>query len=201
METKKCRSSNIRDYFGHGEAVEQELQMAISSFSCPRNPDVERFLKNSAVEFTKKDQSVTYLAFSSESGELLGYFTIAVKPLTIAADRVSRTVAKRLERVSRLDEATQTYAPAAYLIAQLGKNYTGGANERISGVELLDLAWDVIKSLQYAAGGVVAFVESEEREKLLNFYERNYFQPFDERMNVDTSGETHKLIQLLRVIK
>lgn len=35
----------------------------------------------------------------------------------------------------------------------------------------------------------------------MNFYERNYFQPFDERMNVDTSGETHKLIQLLRVIK
>ena len=68
-------------------------------------------------------------------------------------------------------------------------------------MELLDLAWDVVKSLQYAAGGVVVFVEAEEREKLLNFYERNYFQPFDERMNVDTSGETHKLIQLLRVIK
>ena len=193
---------NIRSYFEQeGPTGMAALRHFIDSFTCPRNPDVERFLKNSAVEFTKKDQSVTYLAFSSETGELLGYFTIAVKPLTIAADRVSRTVAKRLERVSRLDETTQTYAPAAYLIAQLGKNYTGGANERISGAELLDLAWDVIRSLQYAAGGVVAFVEAEEREKLLNFYERNYFQPFDERMSVDVSGETHKLVQLLRVIK
>ena len=198
-KTSKFRSGNIRDYFGHGE--ERELQTAIASFTCPRNPDVERFLKHSAVEFTKKDQSVTYLVFSSENDELLGYFSITVKPLTLGVNEISRSVARRLERVSRLDETTQTYTTAAYLIAQLGKNYTDGANERISGAELLDLAWDVIKSLQYAAGGVIAFVEAEEREKLLAFYEQNYFQPFDERTSVDVSGEAHKLVQLLRVIR
>ena len=138
-ESRKCRASNIRDYLGHGKAEEYELQGVINSFTCPRNPDVERFLKSSAIEFTKKDQSVTYLVFSPETGELLGYFSIPVKPLTIAADRISRTIAKRLERVSKLDEAAQTYTTAAYLIAQLGKNYTGEANERISGAELLDL--------------------------------------------------------------
>ena len=63
------------------------------------------------------------------------------------------------------------------------------------------MAWDVIKSLQYAAGGVIAFVEAEGHEKLLNFYEQNYFQRFDERISADISGTAHKLIQLLRVIR
>ena len=197
-----CYHLNIREYLGRNDTSDIEvLQRLITSFSCPRNPDVERFLKNSAVEFTKKDQSVTYLVFSPETEELLGYFTIAVKPLTIAAERVSRTVAKRLERVSRLDETTQTYTTAAYLIAQLGKNYTGGANERISGAELLDLAWDVIKSLQYAAGGVIAFVEAEGQEKLLDFYRQNHFVRFKMRPRTDMAGNVDGLVQLLRVIK
>ena len=77
---------NIRGYFEKdGPTGMAALRSFIDSFTCPRNPDVERFLKDSAVEFTKKDQSVTYLVFSSESGELLGYFSITVKPLTIAA--------------------------------------------------------------------------------------------------------------------
>lgn len=29
-------------------------------FSCSKNPDVEYFLKNSSVDFTRKNQSVTY---------------------------------------------------------------------------------------------------------------------------------------------
>ena len=34
-----------------------------SDFSCLKNPDVEYFLHNNAIEFTKKDQSITYLVF------------------------------------------------------------------------------------------------------------------------------------------
>lgn len=54
---------NIRDYLTLGiddEAGEPELVRTISEFSCPKNPDVEHFLKKSAVEFAKKNQSVTY---------------------------------------------------------------------------------------------------------------------------------------------
>ena len=82
---------NIREYLvqdnpdGIGEA---DLQAAISDFSCPRNLDVENFLKDNAIEFTKKNQSVTYLVFSNEDdedGEVVGYFTIALKPITVNA--------------------------------------------------------------------------------------------------------------------
>ena len=195
--------SNIRDNLcrvGEEPSKEQALQKAISKFTCPRNPDIERFLKNSAVEFTRKSQSVTYLVFSREDWELLGYFTLTVKPLTVEASKVSKTVVRKLERVSRLDEASQTYTTAAYLIAQLGKNYTGGANTRISGSELLGLAWDVIRRSQYALGGVIAFVEAEEHEQLLSFYQQNGFRLFDRRMSSDTSDEAHELVQMLRML-
>lgn len=44
---------NIRDYLALGndnEAGEPMLNRVLSGFSCPKNPDVERFLKKSAVE-------------------------------------------------------------------------------------------------------------------------------------------------------
>ena len=67
------------------------------------------------------------------------------------------------------------------MIAQLGKNYTDGANERISGEHLLELALSVVEGLQYAAGGMVTFLEAEDKEKLLTFYQKNNFQRFSTR--------------------
>ena len=86
---------NIREYLVYdnsSEIGEADLKTAVSDFFCPRNPDVEKFLKRNAVEFTKKHQSVTYLVFSNEDGELVGYFTIAIKPITVNASSVSNTV-------------------------------------------------------------------------------------------------------------
>ena len=194
---------NIREYLiqdnpnGIGEA---DLQEAVSDFSCPRNPDVEHFLKDNAIEFTKKNQSVTYLVLSNEDGMIVGYFTIALKPITVNANRMSNTVKRKLQRISKLDEATGTYTAAAFLIAQLGKNFTNQLNERISGEELLDMAWTVVKELQYAAGGVVSFLEADRKEKLLDFYYRNGFREFDVKMIVDSEGNSHELVQLLRLM-
>ena len=103
------------------------------------------FLKKNAVEFTKKSQSVTYLVFSVESKELLGYFTLALKPLSVRGETVSKTTKRKLLRISELDEKSDTYTMSAYLIAQLGKNYTNDANEKITGKELVELAWTVIE--------------------------------------------------------
>lgn len=194
---------NIREYLvqnnpdGIGEA---DLQAAISDFSCPKNPDVESFLKKNAIEFTKKNQSVTYLVLSNEDGKLVGYFTIAVKPITVNASAMSNTTKRKLQRISKLDEATGTYTAAAFLIAQLGKNFTNEMNSRISGEELLEMAWEVVKGLQYAAGGMVSFLEAERKEKLLEFYHNNGFWEFDVKMIEDSDGDFHELVQLLRII-
>lgn len=176
------------------------LDKVLSSFSCPKNPDVERFLKKSAVEFAKKNQSVTYFVFSVEAKELLGYFTLALKPLTVRGETVSNTTKRKLLRVSELDEKSDTYTMSAYLIAQIGKNYSNGRNKKITGKELIELAWTVIEDAQYMLGGMVAFLEAENEEKLLSFYRDNRFSMFDTRQSVSDTSEPHELVQLLRLL-
>lgn len=194
---------NIRKYLMLGddpEAGEPALIKLLSGFSCPKNPDVERFLKKSAIEFTKKNQSVTYLVFSKQNGGMLGYFTLALKPLTVRGETVSNTTKKKLLRISELDEKSDTYTMAAYLIAQLGKNYTDGKNKEITGEELIELAWMVIEEGQYRYGGMVTFLEAENEEKLLSFYRDNRFSQFDTRQTISKTDEPHELVQLLRLL-
>lgn len=200
--TDKYQVTNIREYLGNENPRigEERLTQILSSFSCPKNPDVERFLKENSIEFTKKSQSVTYLVFSTEDVKLLGYFTIALKPLTIRGETVSNTTKKKLLRVSELDEKSDTYTMSAYLIAQLGKNYTDGRNSKIPGKDLVELAWAVIEEMQYMGGGMVTFLEAENEEKLLSFYRDNRFSQFDTRQTVSGADEPHKLVQLLRLL-
>ena len=201
-EKNKYRIINIRRYIGNEnpELGEDELLQILSEFSCPMNPDVERFLKHSSIEFTKKNQSVTYLVFSVADGKLLGYFTLALKPLTVRGETVSNTVKRKLLRVSELDKKSDTYTMSAYLIAQLGKNYSEKDGKMITGAELLGLAWDKIKATQYMFGGMVTFLEAENEEKLLSFYRDNRFSQFDTRQTTSDTDESHELVQLLRLL-
>ena len=202
-ENDKFFSVNIREYLALGndkEAGEPALLELLSGFSCPKNPDVERFLKKSAIEFTKKNQSVTYLVVSAEDVRLLGYFTLALKPLTVRGETVSNTVKRKLMRISELDEKSDTYTMSAYLVAQLGKNFTESEGKEITGEELLKLAWDKIKEIQYLGGGMVTFLEAENEEKLLTFYHDNRFSQFDTRQTASDTDEPHELVQLLRML-
>ena len=192
---EKVYSINIRMYFDSEDGM-NELKKHLEYFSCPRNPSIERFLKNSAINFTKQDTSVTYLVFSKEDNLLVGYFSVAVRPVQIPAEKVSKTIARRLERAGRFDPEANIYNVAAYLIAQLGKNYTDGLNERVTGEDLLYAAWGLLQKIQYEVGGSIVFVEAENYQGLLNFYSRNVFQVFGERHN-----DNEDLIQLIRVIK
>lgn len=166
QEVNKFVVFNIREYLNkqNEELGEDDLLQVLSEFSCKKNKDVERFAKEQSIEFTKKQQSVTYLVFSMENAELVGYFAIAIKPITVNAALFSNTAKRKLARVSEINEQTHTYSLAAYLIAQLGKNYCNGANERITGDELLGLAIRQIQQLQYLAGGIVVFLETTNEE-------------------------------------
>ena len=66
---------NIREYLSDKDDKilgEEVLQQILSEFSCEKNSDVEKFLKGKSIEFTKKNQSVTYLVFSNEDAALVG---------------------------------------------------------------------------------------------------------------------------------
>lgn len=195
---------NINDYLStHDESGigENELIEILSDFVCPKNVDVEKFLKNSAIDFAKKNQSITYLVFTSEDATFVGYFTIALKPLILNCQLVSKTAKKKLQRISEIDEETQSYMMSAYLIAQLGKNYDEEADKRITGDELLSLALQVISEIRYSVGGMVVFLEAERVDKLLNFYQNdtNGFKVFNTRVSKGKIEE-HELIQLLKIL-
>ena len=57
---------NIREYLASEDKRlgEDKLVQLLSEFSCPLNPDVERFLKQQAMDFAKKHQAVTYLVWA-----------------------------------------------------------------------------------------------------------------------------------------
>lgn len=191
---------NIREYLSaidNKDLGENDLKQILSEFSCDKNLDVERFLKQQAVEFTKKNQSVTYLVFENENAALVGYFTITIKPISINANNFSNTMNRKIARVSELNEMDGTYTLSAYLIAQLGKNFSDQTSEKITGKQLLQAAIDTIKELQYMAGGMVVFLEAENNDKLMQFYEEdNQFKKFSTR----SSDSEQELIQLLKVL-
>lgn len=197
---------NICDYLNRNESElgEEALNNLFSIFSCPMNSDVEIFLKQNAIEFAKKSQSITYLVFSNtEVPILLGYFALTIKPLTIRGDAgLSRTVIRKIARVSEYDYESGTFSLAAYLIAQIGKNYAVDKEKRISGVELMNIALHVIMDIKYQLGGMVVFLEAENEPKLLSFYESPdvYFRKFDKRQSKSYKTEEHTLIQLLRIL-
>lgn len=158
-------------------------------------------MREQSIEFTKKNQSVTYLVFSNDDASLVGYFTLTVKPITVNAENFSNTMKRKLARVSELDEENGTYTLSAYLIAQLGKNYKDGLNEKIAGEQLLQAAIETIKELQYMVGGMVIFLEAEDKEKLMRFYEdENGFKRFDTKEVKAGTENAHVLVQLLKIL-
>ena len=164
---------NIRKYIEQGKDGEKLLNWLLADYTCPPNPDVERFLPHQAIEFTKRSQSVSYLLFANIDEKLLAYFTLTIKPISVNAANFSNSMRRKIERVSEVNEQTGEYILAAYLIAQLGKNFMDGANERITGEELLQAALDKIYGLRYKAGGTVVFLETDNIPALIAFYERN----------------------------
>ena len=195
---------NIREYLDKSKPTyigEQSLYDILSEFSCPPNPDVEHFLLHNSIEFTKKNQSVTYLVFHDVTGDLSGYFALAMKPISVRASSLSKTMAKRLARVSVWNEETNTYTTSAYLIAQIGKNFSLPKERRISGSDLLDLAIDIVASANYIVGGAIEFLECEDKAVLMDFYTSNGFRFFDTRITSPSNDmEPHLLNQLLKFI-
>ena len=88
---------SIHEYlsaYENQELGEKELKELFAEFFCSKNKDVEQFLKEQSIEFTKKNQSVTYLLFAQKTWSLLGYFALAIKPISLKAEQLSNTARK-----------------------------------------------------------------------------------------------------------
>lgn len=191
------------------ELGEDAVNGVLSDFLCPLNPDVEYFLSKKALSFAKNGWAQTHLVFASYQGQwvLVGYFSLASKYIRISAKRLgksSSSLRRRIAKFATFDTGLKAYILAAPLIAQLGKNYRNGYNELITGAELLEEACSKIRKIQFDVGGKFAYLECEDKPKLIDFYSENGFCEFDHRpLDYD---ETDKLdgsylVQMLKYIR
>ena len=174
---------------------EDAVKNILSDFSCPKNFEIESFVKQNALEFAKRKMSITYLVIDEE-GQLAAIFALTHKAVQLTNEGLSGSMRKKIERHAKLDEQSNTYMLSAFLIAQFGKNaqYT----EKITGNELMDMTMNILVAVQREIVGGVVYLECEERPQLLTFYEneQNRFRVFGERYS---DKDQVKYIQLLRL--
>lgn len=187
------------------ELGEDETKSHLSDFYCPLNADVEDFLRNKSIEFSRQGLSATHLVFTSykDSSVLVGYYTLANKILEVSKRSLSKNMQKRIRKFAQIDEALKTYFLPSLLIAQLGKNYNNGYNELISGDELLKLAINKIKEIQLVIGGNFVYLECEDKPVLTEFYKQHGFDCFGKRELEGDEIEMFEgdyLVQMLKYI-
>ena len=202
------------------ELGEDKTKEILSSFSCPKGPDVENFLHEKAIIFENQSYATSYLLFASYKGmqQLAGYFTLAHKQFTIS-DRavrqrtpggrttgISKTMLKKIRKFGTYDELVGVYTIPAPLIGQLGRNFASGDGKQklITGDELLKIACDKVWETQRLFSGRIVYLECEDIPVLVNFYEDNGFVVFGKRMldpdeKDDLQGKY--LLQMLKDLK
>ena len=176
---------------------EANLRKDLSLFLCERNPEIEEFIREKAIDFAKRKLSITYLILDTDSGVILGYFTLTHKSVILNGEGLSKTFQKRLAAFSRLDKDTGNYVVSAFLLAQLGKNYAVEASGRIGGKQMMKFVNDILLDIQRRIGGGVLYLDCEDNPKLKNFYVSENFKEFADRFS---SEDERKYIQFMRFL-
>lgn len=142
------------------------------SFACPQNLDVESFLlnKGKGIRFENSSISRTYLILDGDNGDILAYFSISFKEITINTESLSGTAVKKLNGMSKTANTLKVY-----LIGQIGKNSLVNPNPIKLDVILSEI-YNVISQAQALIGGRVIILECENQPKLIALYERHGFK-------------------------
>jgi hypothetical protein len=149
-----------------------ELSLLLSKFKCSRNKDSEYFLKKIAVRHEKKDISRTYVAIDTDADAILGYFTLALKCLSVDVADLDEDV---IELMNLKDNVAQ-----AYLIGQLARSDHA---ERGSGKMMLD---EAIRSFFVGKDMFgCRMVRLDCRDELIDYYRSHDFRPIGKNPDKD----------------
>lgn len=196
--------SNLRDLLA--ELGEERTSEILSAFECPLNPDVQSFLREKAILFSKHGYASTYLVFASYQGSavLIGYYALAMKAVVIKGSLLSSQWRGRLRRFAFYDSDLKQFTLSLPLIVQLGKNYAHHYDRLISGDDLLGIACETVREIQLMSSGKMVYLECEDVLPLTSFYERNGFFRFANR-NLDGDerdlSQTPYLVQMIKYFK
>jgi len=170
------------------------MEKAVSSFSCEKNLDVEKFIREDAINREKRDLTRTYLIIDQNEFEInnqfdiVAYFSIALKTLIIP-QTLSNSKIKRIDGFSK--DAKESIV---YLIGQLARddNYS---SEAIRGADILARALNIISDIKDKIGGKVVLVECEDRKKVIDFYLENEFERLPEHSENELINEIKEIIE------
>ena len=173
------------------------LAAMLAGIDCSLNERVQKFIRNDSVLSERRGSTVTYLVLSAKD-EVLGFFTLVMKPFTVADVGLSSNNRRMIQRFAELDEKGN-YTAALYLIAHLGKNFALDEARRISGSELIALALDVLRKAQKLVGGKLVLIDREsDRPKLLDFYQANGFKSWNRRYSKKDATEYDQMLCVLK---
>lgn len=193
MELKVVNILDLIDVIG-----EDETKNILSVFICQKNPEIENFVRNNAVDFAKRKISITYLFVDEKIDKVYAIYAITHKVIEIDPKYLSKTKNKQIERFAEKDIKSGKYIVSAFLLAQFGKSLDG-EQENISGNAMMDTVISKLKEVQHEIGGGIVYLECEDNIKLLNFYQNdhNRFVLFGERFD---ASENVLYKQLLRLV-
>ncbi|MBD5807532.1 hypothetical protein QSJ16_06065 [Limosilactobacillus reuteri] len=158
---------SLKSLLDDPDLKEEAIKNTLSHFSCLDN-DVNDFLRNKAILFEKMGMARTYLILDSRN--LIAYFSIAIKPLTIDSEswnQMSKNLRHKFSPLGYRDHYNEYNIPAI-LIGQLGKDQYLGKS--IAGKELASIALNQVKAVWELSGGSVVYLEAKDIPFLLKFY-------------------------------
>ena len=147
------------------------LSDALNNFKCYKDIDIETFLNSKALEFIKRGLCSVYLivneqAFDKGYIQIEAYFTLSHK--TLIPEGISKN---KIKTVSGFNNTTSIHF---VLIGQLGK-YIQKTNDniissKITGKEILDYAFDIIRTASDLIPCRCVLVECKEDQKVQKVY-------------------------------
>ncbi|MPY26888.1 acetyltransferase [Shewanella sp. YLB-07] len=160
------------------EFEKEETSKLFLDFTCPKNPDVEDFLRFKSIRFEESDSARTYLILNEE-GLILAYFSISFKELYLGSFELAKTQVKKLDGMRKDVERLRVF-----LIGQLAKNYSVDDNAlTLQGV--LDEVYCVIDQVKSLIGGRAIILECENSQRLIELYEHHGFKVLNTREDAD----------------
>jgi|GEM_PF-1017800 len=175
-----------------GESYFKKMADSFSSI----NKDVETFFKEKAAQSCKLNTSSTYIIVSTDRElEVLGYFTLATKMLTIKLSILTKSEQKVISRYGYYDEDSDSLKIPAILIAQLSRNFN--TSDALCGSDLMDIILKQVKNIFNLTSGKTVFLECERIKKLTDFYESQKFKFLDTNI---FSKNNKELVQMYRLI-
>ena len=177
------------------------LENVLSTFLCREDADIQWFLHTKAVEFERLAKSRTYLIVDQDQLQergmslnrltIYGYISLAIKVLTVP-EKTSNRTRQKIDGLSAKARGKLLSHFSCYLIGQLARN-SCVPKASISGMELLNFAYDIVASAVEAVGGRYILIECHDDEKLVQFYLDNGFEVLSR-----IPDEDKKMVQMLR---